>query len=147
MSVIGPRPQLVRDMVFMTPEQRIRSQKQRDNVVIMSFDRLHAMSGYQQFTCSEVSRGKYNILHIPPTFRYRADRVEILAKYENFEKAIDSMEKTSSERKEFLHKRFSYWITKLKKAEMASIQKNCGSTAGRRVKVWRGVRYFWRWAI
>jgi len=90
--------------------RRIRSQKQRDNVVIMSFNRLHAMSGYQQFTCSEVSRGKYNILHIPPTFRYRADRVEILAKYENFEKAIDSMEKTSSERKEFLHKRFSYWI-------------------------------------
>lgn len=24
MSVIGPRPQLVRDMVFMTPEQRRR---------------------------------------------------------------------------------------------------------------------------
>lgn len=24
MSVIGPRPQLVRDMVFMTPEQRMR---------------------------------------------------------------------------------------------------------------------------
>ena len=24
MSVIGPRPQLVRDMVFMTDEQRIR---------------------------------------------------------------------------------------------------------------------------
>ena len=38
--------------------RRIRSQKQRDNVVIMSFNRLHAMSGYQQFTCSEVSRGK-----------------------------------------------------------------------------------------
>lgn len=26
MSVIGPRPQLVRDMVFMTPEQRLRHQ-------------------------------------------------------------------------------------------------------------------------
>ena len=24
MSVVGPRPQLVRDMVFMTPEQRMR---------------------------------------------------------------------------------------------------------------------------
>ena len=24
MSIVGPRPQLVRDMVFMTPEQRLR---------------------------------------------------------------------------------------------------------------------------
>ena len=39
---------------------------------------------------------------------------------------------------------FTYEI---KKAEMASIQKNCGLTDGRRAKVWHGVLLFWHWGI
>ena len=34
-------------------------------------------------------------------------------------------------------------LIKLKKAGTASTQKNCGSTAGRTVKVWHGVQYCW----
>ena len=36
---------------------------------------------------------------------------------------------------------------KYEKAEAANTQRNCGSTAGRRVKAWRGVRCFWHWGI
>lgn len=39
---------------------------------------------------------------------------------------------------------FSYEI---KKAGTASTRNSCGSTAGRRVKVWRGVLLFWLWEI
>ena len=76
-----------------------------DNV----FDRLLAIFEYKQFTSCRMSQGKYEILHIPPTFRYRADRVSELVKYEGFEGAIDHMEMTSAERKKFLHDRFPYW--------------------------------------
>lgn len=89
--------------------QKIRSSKQREDVWIMSFDRLLAIFEYKQFTSCRMSQGKYEILHIPPTFRYRADRVSELVKYEGFEGAIDHMEMTSAERKKFLHDRFPYW--------------------------------------
>lgn len=36
---------------------------------------------------------------------------------------------------------------KYEKAEAANIQRNCGSTAERRVKAWRGVLCFWHWGI
>ena len=36
---------------------------------------------------------------------------------------------------------------KYEKAGMASTQKSCGSTVGRRVKAWRGVRCFWHYVI
>ena len=39
---------------------------------------------------------------------------------------------------------FSYEI---KKARMVSTRRSCGSTAGRRVKAWRGVLCCWLWAI
>ena len=89
--------------------QKIRSSKQREDVWIMSFDRLLAIFEYKQLTSCRMSQGKYEILHIPPTFRYRADRVSELVKYEGFEGAIDHMEMTSAERKKFLHDRFPYW--------------------------------------
>lgn len=40
MSVVGPRPQLVRDMVFMTPEQRMRHSylSVYENVAVFVFD-------------------------------------------------------------------------------------------------------------
>ena len=34
-------------------------------------------------------------------------------------------------------------LTRLKKAEMDNIQRNCGLTDGRRVKVWHGVLCYW----
>lgn len=92
--------------------RNLRAAKQRENVVIMSYDRLYPLYDYRQFTSCKVTQGKYEILHIPPTFRYRADSVETLVKYENFETRIDSMEKTSEDRKKFLHERYSYWIEK-----------------------------------
>lgn len=36
---------------------------------------------------------------------------------------------------------------KYEKAEAANTQRNCGSTAGRTVKAWRGVRCFWHYGI
>lgn len=92
--------------------RRVRASKERENVHIMSFDRLAAVFEYKQFVSCKVQQGKYKVLYIPPTFRYQADSVDTLAKYEDFENAIDHMEETSVERKQFLHERFPYWISK-----------------------------------
>ncbi len=88
----------------------VRASKQRDNVAIMSFDRLKPLYDYKQFTSCKMSQGKYRVLHIPPTFRYRADLVDTLKQYVDFQSAISLMEKTSEDRKKFLLERFSYWV-------------------------------------
>lgn len=88
----------------------VRALKQRDDVAIMSYDRLKPLYDYKQFTSCKVSQGKYKIIYISPTFRYRADSVDILSKYVNFQDTISQMEKTSEERKSFLLGRLSYWV-------------------------------------
>lgn len=92
--------------------QNIRASNESAGVHIMSFDRLAAVFQYKQFVSCRVEQGKYRVLHIPPTFRYQADRVDILARYEGFKNAINRMEGISEDRKQFLHNRFPYWISK-----------------------------------
>ncbi len=88
----------------------VRASNENNDFVIMSYDRLTPIADYMQFTTCKVSNGKYKILHIPPTFKYRPDRIDTLEEYKDFYEAIPRMDKTSDERKQFLRDRYSYWI-------------------------------------
>lgn len=104
--IFGKRDEYIENTVL----RGVRASKQRENVAIMSFDRLKPLQDYKQFTSCKVSHGEYRIIHIPPTFRYRADSVYTLKQYINFEAAISHMKNTSMERKNFLLERLSYWV-------------------------------------
>lgn len=41
-----------------------------EEIDIMSYDRLIPISDYRQFISCRISHGVYNILNIPPAFRY-----------------------------------------------------------------------------
>ena len=88
----------------------VRASNETNDFVLMSYDRLTPIADYMQFTTCKVSNGEYNILHIPPTFKYRPDCIDTLKKYKGFYEAIPRMDKTSDERKQFLRDRYSYWI-------------------------------------
>ena len=88
----------------------VRASNEATDFALMSYDRLAPIADYMQFTTCKVSNGEYNILHIPPTFKYRPDRIDTLKKYKGFYEAIPRMDKTSQERKQFLRERYSYWI-------------------------------------
>lgn len=88
----------------------IRAQKEKDNLRIMSFDRLRPDYESAQFTCCKVSNGEYNVISIPPTYRYGPDYAESLSKMRGFYEKIDSIENISSNRKDFLKNRYNYWI-------------------------------------
>lgn len=89
--------------------RNLRKQKEKDKVALFSFDRLQPLADYKQFITCKVHEKKYNVLCIPPTFRYRADCVEELYAWKGFVDKIDNMEHTSVERKTFLKGRYSYW--------------------------------------
>ena len=87
----------------------IRASYKTDDIDIMSYDRLKPISDYRQFVSCKLSHGTYNVLNIPPTFRYRADCAEELVSMNGFYQKIDSMKYTSEERKNFLKDRYEYW--------------------------------------
>lgn len=88
----------------------IRAEKQKNNIAIMSYDRLKPLSDYRQFVTCKVKETQYIVSNIPPTYRYRADCAKELTTYENFYDSIDYMKYTTQERKQFLKDRFEYWI-------------------------------------
>jgi len=86
-----------------------RAAARKNKLDIMSYDRLRPIRDYYQFTTCKVSNKTYNIINIPPTYRYRADCAEELRMVRGFQEAIGKMENTSEERKNFLDKRYTYW--------------------------------------
>ncbi len=87
----------------------IRAAQKTSEIDIMSFDRLKPLSDYQQFISCKVSNGVYKVINISPTFRYRPDCAEELAKMNGFYEKISDMKYTSEERKDFLRSRYEYW--------------------------------------
>ena len=63
--------------------------------------------------CANVSNTSgnsvYTIKTIPPTFELDARLASDYKEYTGFIEAIDKMEHTSPERKDFLKRRFPYW--------------------------------------
>lgn len=90
---------------------RLRKKKENENVVIMSFDRLRPISDYKQFVTCKLVDGKYHVVNISPTFRYRHVCAKDLYNWIGFNDAIDSMKYTSDERKKFLKERYDYWYS------------------------------------
>lgn len=91
--------------------QRKRAFLTDQDVVLMSYDRLKPDPSAADMLCSKVSHGEYHVLTIPPTYRYSPATAENLLLCSDFEKAILNMEQTTDERKDFLIKRFPYWIS------------------------------------
>ncbi|MGG1634378.1 Shedu anti-phage system protein SduA domain-containing protein [Paenibacillus sp. NRS-1760] len=87
-----------------------RAAVRKDNIDIISFDRLRPIRDYYEFTSSQVRNKEYWIKNIPPTFRYRADCAKELVLAKGFREAIVNMRYTSEARKEFLDQRYKYWI-------------------------------------
>lgn len=87
----------------------IRAEHRREQVDIFSYDRLVPSSDCKQFVSCKVRNKEYEVICIPPTFRYRADCADTLCEYKNFVDAIDKMEMTTEERKQFLKSRYEYW--------------------------------------
>ena len=77
----------------------------------MSFDRLRPISDYKQFVTCKLVDGKYHVVNISPTFRYRHVCAKDLYNWIGFNDAIDSMKYTSDERKKFLKERYDYWYS------------------------------------
>lgn len=118
-------PQSVRDKVF-EPQflliygrraeyeeseylKNLRKLKEKDRVSIMSFDRLQPLADYRQFITCRVKNKKYEVVAIPPTFRYLAGEADVLYKWKDFFEKIDSIKGVTTERKEFLKRRYEYW--------------------------------------
>ena len=91
--------------------QNLRKQKEKDRVAIMSFDRLRPLSDYKQFVTCKVKEKEYEVVAIPPTFRYVAGEADVLYRWKNFYELIDFMKNASQERKEFLKSRYDYWTS------------------------------------
>ena len=92
---------------------RIRAKYQESNVAIMSYDRLIEpdRNATDCVTC-KLYNGEYHVINIPPTFTFRPATINAIdgySEYNGFIKAVDNMEYTSEERKEFLKERFNYW--------------------------------------
>lgn len=90
---------------------RKRAELSNHEVCLMSYDRIKPTYDCQDLLCLKMSgaKSRYNVITIPPTFRYSPCNSQMLSKIDGFYEAIDSMEYTSSERKNFLKKRYSYW--------------------------------------
>lgn len=88
----------------------IRAQKEKDDLRIMSFDRLQPSYEATQFTCCKVTSREYSVISIPPTFKYGPDYAEFISKMQGFKEKIHDIKYISPERREFLTKRYSYWI-------------------------------------
>lgn len=86
-----------------------RAAARKENIDIMSYDRLRPIRDYYQFTSSKVCGKQYRIINIPPTYRYRADCSEELSVVNGFSEAIRVMHHTTEERKNFLEERYNYW--------------------------------------
>jgi hypothetical protein len=93
-----------------TTLRRKRAELVPDNVLLMSYDRLHPSHDYKDFLCCKLNHGKYTVLTIPPTYQYRPHTADNLSTVDGFYEAIYSMKSTSEERKEFLRSRYSYWL-------------------------------------
>lgn len=91
--------------------RNLRKQKENNRVSIMSYDRLHPLADYRQFITCRVKNKQYEVVAIPPTFRYIAGEAEVLYKWKGFLEKIDYMKNTTVERKKFLKERYDYWMS------------------------------------
>ena len=92
---------------------RKRSEVQSEDIMIMSYDRLFPHYDSRSMLCAQVSNTtgntQYKIVTIPPTFELDAAWASDYKEYTGFMDAIDRMQYTTPQRKDFLKSRFPYW--------------------------------------
>ena len=103
--IYGRRSEFEDDQLLL----KKRAQLVPNDVKLISFDRLHPDPKADDLFCSKLSHGKYTVKTIPPTYRYSPATADVLSLITNFDRAINAMERTTVERKNFLSERYSYW--------------------------------------
>lgn len=87
-----------------------RQNKQKDNLHIMSFDRLTPSLDAMGYGTISVSKdGEMTIKSIPPTFRFGPTIAKDISRWAGFDNAVDGNSQISDERKAFLKRRYPYW--------------------------------------
>lgn len=87
----------------------IRAEHKTNDIDVISYDRLKPSYDCQQIISCKMQQGNYNVINIPPTYKYRPDLAEDLANLKGFKEQIKNMKYTSNERKDFLQERYQYW--------------------------------------
>jgi len=80
-----------------------------DRQFVMSYDRLKPQLARRNFICCEVKQGRYIAKYLTPTFTLNIYDNDLLA-IENLENAIEPMQFTSDERKQFLKQRLPHLL-------------------------------------
>lgn len=91
---------------------RKRAELVPDDVVLISYDRIitTASPKYEDLMCCKLSNRKYQVLTVPPTFRYGPHLVCDLLNVNGFTDAVSDIKMVTEERKKFLKERYSYWM-------------------------------------
>ncbi len=107
--IYGRRNEFVDDEFL----SRKKAQIAEDDVDLMSYDRVRDMipnsKGDTLLSC-RVKDKRYEVLHIPPVYKYRPGWASDLCLLKNFKEKIDQMKLVSGERKQFLKDRYPYWV-------------------------------------
>ncbi len=91
---------------------RKRAELVPDDVVLISYDRIltTGSSKYEDLLCCKLHNGKYQVLTVPPTFRYGPHLVSDLLNVNGFVDAVSNMKMVTEDRRQFLKERYNYWI-------------------------------------
>ena len=103
--IFGRRSEFEADPLLL----KKRAQLVPDDVKLISFDRLSPDPKGSDLLCATLSKGKYTVKTVPPTYRYSPATADNFSVVSGFDTAIRHMEMTTSERKEFLVSRYAYW--------------------------------------
>jgi len=89
--------------------RRRRANLKRSNEFIMTYDRLTPQSRAGNFFTVRIDRSGYRALYIPPTAEFGPLFAHERAKFRDREEALARSPYFSSERREFILSRMSYW--------------------------------------
>lgn len=87
----------------------IRSQMQRDDEVFMTYDRIGPDYKCESVICTKVDNNGYRAISIPPTLKLRPFSATGWKIIRNKPQAAMNTDLISTERKEFIARRFDYW--------------------------------------
>jgi hypothetical protein len=88
---------------------KLRAELVRHNEYLMSYDRLKPERKLSELYTVKLSENGFRAVAYPPTYVLRPALAENYSIVSGKEEAIDKCEWMSSERKEFIKKRFPYW--------------------------------------
>jgi hypothetical protein len=90
-----------------------RHEKEKDDLFIMSYDRLHPRVDWDQFACLKVKEKNgasvISVVSVPETFTLSSTLADVRSNYLDLDKAISNNENIPPQRRDFLIRRLEYW--------------------------------------